>query len=111
MVAPTWNDELRTRTQLNLEIMRLAKEIGVSFAFPTQTIHVETLANHGESRPAHSGPTEREELAGLVDGFGPGGKLARPKHSEISKGYDCRRRWTETGTGDAEDGAGNGGEG
>ena len=38
MVAPDWPTEMRIRTNLNLEIMRIAKRVGVSFAFPTQTI-------------------------------------------------------------------------
>lgn len=49
MEVANWDEELRTRTNLNLEIMRLAKELGVSFAFPTQTIHVETLASATDS--------------------------------------------------------------
>ncbi|MCA9676093.1 MAG: mechanosensitive ion channel family protein, partial [Myxococcales bacterium] len=47
MVAPTWADELRTRTQLNIEIMRLAERMGVAFAFPTRTLHVDSLASPG----------------------------------------------------------------
>lgn len=40
MVAPDWPTEMRVRTQLNLEILRVAKRVGVSFAFPTQTIEL-----------------------------------------------------------------------
>lgn len=38
MIAPDWATEMRIRTNLNLEILRIAKRIGVSFAFPTRTI-------------------------------------------------------------------------
>lgn len=38
--VPDWSSELAARTELNLAIMRLAKSIGVSFAFPTQTLHI-----------------------------------------------------------------------
>jgi len=38
------NQEMEVRTRLNVDIMRLAVRLGASFAFPTQTIHVETLA-------------------------------------------------------------------
>ena len=34
---------LQERHRLYLDILRLAKRLGVSFAFPTQTLHVETL--------------------------------------------------------------------
>jgi len=38
--TPDWQSELRARTHLNLAIMRLAESLGVSFAFPTQTLHL-----------------------------------------------------------------------
>ncbi len=107
MISPTWNDELRTRTHLNLEIMRLAKELGVSFAYPTQTLHVESLAQAGVKTPTHSGPSTPDDLARVIKSFGPGGGAAKPNSVKISAGYDCGKQWTATGTGDAED-AGNG---
>ncbi len=39
----TWTDELRGRQQLMLAWMHLAREVGVEFAFPTQTLHLEGL--------------------------------------------------------------------
>jgi MscS family membrane protein len=89
MVAKTWNEELRIRTNLNLEILRLAENLGVSFAFPTRTLHVSSLAQPGESVPGHRGPEDREELAAIIDGFGPRGSLAQPEGLVISKSYDC----------------------
>ncbi len=100
MISPSWNAELRTRTNLNLEILRLTRELGVSFAFPTRTLHIDTQAREGESRATHSGPTTREQLGDVVNGFGPGGKLAEPVRSELGGGYDCGRRWIEAGDGD-----------
>ncbi len=41
--VPTWPEELQTREDLLLSIMRLANELGVRFAFPTQTLHMETF--------------------------------------------------------------------
>ncbi|MEE8170223.1 MAG: mechanosensitive ion channel family protein, partial [Phycisphaerae bacterium] len=38
--TPDWTTELRERHRLFLDIMRLAKRLGVEFAFPTQTIHL-----------------------------------------------------------------------
>jgi MscS family membrane protein len=43
MDVPDWAAELRTRTELNLEILRIARRVGVSFAFPTQTLHVASV--------------------------------------------------------------------
>lgn len=38
--ASDWNAELRARHDLNLDIMRLAEQVGVEFAFPTRTVHL-----------------------------------------------------------------------
>ena len=38
--VPDWNTELRERERLFLDIVRLANQLGVQFAFPTQTVHV-----------------------------------------------------------------------
>jgi MscS family membrane protein len=38
--TPDWSTELRERQRLMLDIMRLAQQLGVEFAFPTQTLHV-----------------------------------------------------------------------
>jgi|GEM_PF-126076 len=102
MVSPTWNDECRTRTNLNLEIIRLAQELGVSFAFPTQTLHIETMATEGDSNPSHGGPTDPDELGSIVNSFGPGGRRAIPTRKALSRGYDCGGEWTESRDGDGE---------
>ncbi|MAE64255.1 MAG: mechanosensitive ion channel protein MscS [Phycisphaeraceae bacterium] len=38
--VPDWGTELAERERLFVDIVRLADEIGVSFAFPTRTVHV-----------------------------------------------------------------------
>ncbi len=38
--VPDWSTELRERERLILDIVRLADQLGVQFAFPTQTVHV-----------------------------------------------------------------------
>ena len=38
-----WGDELKVKHDLLLEVLTLAEKLGVSFAFPTQTLHVESL--------------------------------------------------------------------
>jgi len=88
MICDTWNEELRIRTHLNLEILRLAETLGVSFAFPTQTLHVDTLAKSGGHNPSHSGPTKDDELAAIVDGFAKEGKLQNYRGNTIADRYD-----------------------
>ena len=41
--VPDWSQELKQRQAIFLDILRLAKQIGVDFAFPTQSLHVESL--------------------------------------------------------------------
>jgi MscS family membrane protein len=93
MICKDWNEELRIRTHLNLEIMRVAQELGVSFAFPTQTLHVDTLAELGGHNPSHKGPAKNEELAAVVDGFAKEGKLQKYRGDEIANRYDCGSEW------------------
>jgi MscS family membrane protein len=38
--APDWQTELRERHRFMLDLMRLAKELDVSFAYPTQTVYL-----------------------------------------------------------------------
>ena len=47
--CPDWSTELRERQRLYLDIMRLANRLGVEFAFPTQTLHVQ---KEGDSESA-----------------------------------------------------------
>ena len=41
--VPSWAEELVAKQNLMLEIIRLAKTLELEFAFPTQTLHVDTL--------------------------------------------------------------------
>ena len=82
----SWSEELRERHNVMLEIMRLAEELGVSFAFPTQTLHVDSLAAMGAERrvpPPH--PTDK--LVETLEAFGPEGSRARPRGPTLSHGY------------------------
>ena len=54
----TWSDELAQRQNIFLEIMRLAREIGVSFAFPDSDAPRRD-ATQGERAPRKRGPQRR----------------------------------------------------
>jgi MscS family membrane protein len=82
----SWSEELRERHHVLLEIMRLARELGVVFAFPTQTLHVESLASPGAARVV-AAPRPRDELAAVVHGFAPGGTAGHPDGAAITHGY------------------------
>jgi MscS family membrane protein len=85
VVASTWQDELRQKHLMFLEILRLAKALEVQFAFPTRTLHLATRASETAVAPPRV-PSE-EELAATVLAFGPGGALARPEGPAISHGF------------------------
>ena len=83
--APNWNDELRTRHVLNLDIMRLAEDLGIEFAFPTQTLHVASTPEQPEAVPAAAG---RETLGEIVQGYSPNGNSGQRVDTPITAGYD-----------------------
>ncbi|RPI69793.1 MAG: mechanosensitive ion channel family protein [Ignavibacteriae bacterium] len=41
--VPTWPEELQAREEINLAVLRLAREMNISFAFPTQTVHIQSM--------------------------------------------------------------------
>lgn len=73
--APDWATELRERNRLLIDIVRLAKELGIAFAFPTQTVHL-----YQEKPPAP--PTE------LTDAEREGQRLAAEIAGELPNYQD-----------------------
>lgn len=101
----SWTDELVNRHAIFLDILRLAQELGVSFAFPTRTLHLQTRAKETEI-PAPKRPS-RDELEASVLAFGPGGALVHPQGTPIlphgfQPGYDQPGR-PASGPGDDPD--------
>lgn len=89
MDAPDWTAELRIRTALNLEILELAADLGVSFAFPTRTLHIDTQAGPRELAPRPQ--LDRDQLADIVRRYGPSGALTAgqaPPHPADRGGAD-----------------------
>jgi len=67
--VPTWPEELRCRQEIMLEVNKLAEHMGVRFAFPTQTLHVEEMPGQLSLTPNYK-ETEakyREELDQYFD--------------------------------------------
>jgi MscS family membrane protein len=83
--APSWRVELRVRHILNLDIIRLAKELQVSFAFPTQTLH---LAGTPENPFEPPSDLDRDTLRNVVDNFSLQGSSGQRVDNPISDGYD-----------------------
>ncbi len=95
-VVDSWADELRHRHLIFLEVLRLAKELGIQFAFPTRTLHLTTRAKETAVEPP--AVPALDAMTAAVLAFGPGGALARPSGPHISDGF-------YPGTGDASGGA------
>lgn len=81
----TWSEELRQRHNVYLEILRLARELGVQFAFPTQTLHI---ASQAAPSPAPSFEVPADDvMKQSVLAFAPSGKLSRPDGPKITNGF------------------------
>jgi MscS family membrane protein len=55
--VPTWGEELRCRHEILIEIIKLAEELGVSFAFPTRTLHMESFPEKKSNSPEYEKST------------------------------------------------------
>jgi MscS family membrane protein len=65
VVRPTWSGELRARHEILVDIVRLAKDLGVSFAFPTRTVAKEAAVPDDDGDEA--------ALLEVIRAYGPGG--------------------------------------
>ena len=66
--TPDWPSELKVRHELNISIKRLAVELGVHFAFPTQTLHVQDFPGKTSLNPTYK---SEDELNQKVASFKP----------------------------------------
>lgn len=74
--VPDWSTELVEKQNVFIEILRLAKELNIDFAFPTQTLHIESvpeLSSEG-GRVVYN----LEEVKKAAAEFAPGGSSSRP---------------------------------
>ncbi len=65
--VPTWSDELKARQEILLSIITLANSLGVNFAFPTQTLHMETFPEKKGNSPIY--PSEEEDMKKQLQAF------------------------------------------
>jgi len=43
LTVPGWHEEMLVRSEINLQIIHLAEKLGIDFAFPSQSLYVESL--------------------------------------------------------------------
>lgn len=74
---PGWGAEQASRHTLNLGIIKFAKELGVQFAFPTQTVSMEAFPEKTSGSPAYDTDAARTEritndsVIAFKEGFNP----------------------------------------
>ncbi len=71
-----WGQDMILRQNIYLEIITLSKELNIAFAFPTQTLHVETVPGQTPIKRDHSQSTDT--LKQTAKDFAKGGKFSRP---------------------------------
>ena len=70
-----WDSELLQKQNIFLEILRLARELEVDFAFPTQTLDFPSFQSQIKKEKMKISP---DQLKKKTNSFGPGGSLSRP---------------------------------
>ena len=65
--VPTWNDELRCRQEIMLEVNKLAEHLGVRFAFPTQTLMIEEVPGTASTTPHYT--QNKDEMSKSLDNY------------------------------------------
>jgi MscS family membrane protein len=89
VVVPGWHEELQARSQNILEFMRLAENMGISFAFPSTSVYIESTPEH--RLPPHPDITV-PELEQLAASYGPDGANARPAGTPFTKSWSVQGR-------------------
>ena len=65
--APNWALELQYRHEIIIQILKLAEDLNVRFAFPTRTLHMETFPDKSSLTPLYR--ESREGMQKQMDGF------------------------------------------
>ncbi len=76
LIVPDWASELVERQNIYLEILRLAKKLDVEFAFPTQTILVDSFP--GKELTNQAVDFDDNDLRRTAEDFGPAGTESHP---------------------------------
>ena len=70
--VPTWTEELLHKEEILLDIMKLANNLGIHFAFPTQTLHMENFPGQPSlSAKYDEEKISKEKLASFIKASNP----------------------------------------
>ena len=61
--VPSWSEELQARHDILIKVMELAESLEVRFAFPTQTLHMETFPGKPSLTPDYNKSMDEMQLA------------------------------------------------
>ena len=65
--VPNWSEELKARHEVMLAVISLADELGVNFAFPTETLQIETFPEKKALSPVYM--DDKDTARGKVQSF------------------------------------------
>jgi MscS family membrane protein len=77
LVVDDWSEELVVKQNVYLQIIDLAAELGIEFAYPTQTLHVETFPEKKPFVERHQ-DNEPSKLKTLAQKFSNHGEKSQP---------------------------------
>ena len=77
LLVPGFGEELIEKQNILLEVMRLARKLDIEFAFPTQTLHVESMPD--QTSATLGSQVDGDRLRNVPQEFGPGGVESRPE--------------------------------
>ena len=83
--VPSWSEELAARHEIFLAVLDAAARLGVSFAFPTSTLHIESCTAPQPPRAERTG-LSATELRSAVESYGPAGERANPRFG-LTQGF------------------------
>ena len=75
--VPDWSAELVERQRIFLEIIRLADSLGVAFAFPTQTLEIESFPGRPGKEPLPA--ASDAELRAVAESYASTAGAGRPR--------------------------------
>jgi MscS family membrane protein len=81
-----WAKELQEKQNIYMEIIRLAHNLKIEFAFPTQTLHVDSLPDKNTPKDHLKDPMA---LKNQISEFGPNGKESRPSGVGLWGSFDA----------------------
>lgn len=69
--VPNWSEELKAKHEVILSVIELAQSLGVQFAFPTQTLQIETMPGQPSLSPVYDTDpaTLQERTRSFVDRY------------------------------------------